>query len=125
MLTLLVLIFYPSSSFHSQIFGFLFVTIGQIISPVISSDALSSNKCQVTLPTSNETALVCDGDRNVSSHILSDNAKPQNWTNCGLMLVAMATLAYGIFVIFFKPDYKRLKYEENTKRNTETGNNEQ
>ncbi|XP_003383915.1 PREDICTED: major facilitator superfamily domain-containing protein 7-a-like [Amphimedon queenslandica] len=104
----------------AQIFGFLFVTVGQLISPVIDSNTLSYNECQVSLPNSNETMSLCDGRR--SNYTLTDNAKPQNWTNCGLLLVGMATFAFLVFVLFFRRDYKRTQYEEKIK-NGEAGTN--
>ncbi|XP_003386874.1 PREDICTED: major facilitator superfamily domain-containing protein 7-like [Amphimedon queenslandica] len=103
----------------AQVFGFLFVTIGQLISPVIDSSTLSNDQCQVSFPSSNDTMSLCNGHR--SNHTLTDNAKPQDWTNCGIFLVIMMMLAFLMFVVFFKRDYKRMEYEERRKTTGEAG----
>ena len=104
----------------AQIFGLVFVTIGQAISPFIDPSTLSNDQCQVSLPSTNSTMLVCNGHR--SNYTLTDNAKPQNWTNCGLFLIIMVTLAFLMFVVFFKRDYKRMEYEEKRKTGQVTTN---
>jgi FLVCR family MFS transporter 7 len=99
----------------AQIFGILMVTISQVIATDIDPVTLSNNKCGTSASADsyrNASSMICpELSRNVSGPVVA-GATPKDWTNGGILLVAMAVIGYLCLVCLFKPDYKRTRFEQ-------------
>lgn len=98
----------------SQIFGVIFISIGQLIAVDIPVDSLGHNKCGISSTHSNETYC---GNFNSTDVVSNDSAKPTDWTNAGLMFLVSTFVAFILFTFFFYPKYKRLAAERSETTN--------
>lgn len=94
----------------------IIVTISQVIVTDIDTQYSKCGVRHVTTPNSSD--VIC-ANRSSTSYINSDSIKAQNWSNAGLLLASMAVLGYVLFALIFRPNYKRLEFEnEETNRET-------
>ena len=113
LLTICYYFFFSLSLSVSQITGIIFVSLSQVLVQDISHE-LHNNQCGVGLSTANST--FCGSSSNST---VSDNSKPGDWTNGGLLLVGMTVIAYILFTLILRPTYKRLEVEKKAKRDKE------
>ena len=113
LLTICYYFFFSLSLSVSQITGIIFVSLSQVLVQDISHE-LHNNQCGVGLSTANST--FCGSSSNST---VSDNSKPGDWTNGGLLLVGMTVIAYILFTLILRPTYKRLDVEKKAKRDKE------
>lgn len=100
-----------------QIFGIIFVSVGQLLTVDLHTESLSNDKCGLQLATSNHTYC---GSNITSSQGTSDPAGAEDWTNAGLMFLVATFIGHILFTLFFHPKYKRLAVEKEANKSETT-----
>ena len=82
--------------------------IFQATATSIDPQTLSNNQCGVG-SIFNSSAVICSHYNETHITQDSDDIKPQNWSNTGWVLIGTLITGYVLFVIFFRPTYRRLQ----------------
>jgi hypothetical protein len=94
-----------------------------MIATDIDPNTLSNNKCGSSVnPHHNTSNVICpDLYRNVTEPV-GPKAMPKDWTNAGILLASMMVIAYLCLICLFRPDYKRTRFEIETKKSDDKNN---
>ncbi len=101
---------------NRQIFGIIFVSIGQLLVVDLPTNGLSSNKCGVGPDASADHSYCSDRNTTIDT---DSSAKPGDWTNAGIMFIFATFFGFIMFTLFLHPKYKRLEKESEANRKQE------
>lgn len=109
-LSLSLLLSPPPSPLLRQVMGMVFLLLSQLMVTEVPQDYLWYSSCGTT-GGSNNISGICSNSVFANYTTSLEDTTPKYWTYGGIFMLGMLFIGFVVFVIFFKPHYKRHEVE--------------